>query len=126
MEINRPDVVSEVEAAFARYETALVNNDVDVLNALFREDPRTIRYGIAENLYGYEEIAAFRSNRRMDQLSRTLSQTVITTFGDSFATAMTLFDRPPGGPGRQSQTWVKFPSGWQIVAAHVSRMQIAK
>lgn len=125
MEINRPEILSEVEAAFARYETALVNNDLAELNALFHDDPRTIRYGIAENLYGYDEIAAFRMSRRADQLSRTLSRTVITTYGDSFATAMTLFDRPPGGPGRQSQTWVRFPLGWQIVAAHVSRAQFA-
>lgn len=123
MEINRPEILAEVEAAFARYEAALVSNNVAELNALFHDDPRTIRYGIAENLYGYDEIAAFRKSRRMDQLSRTLSRTVITTYGDSFATAMTLFDRPPGGTGRQSQTWVRFPTGWQIVAAHVSRAQ---
>ncbi|MEM1074108.1 MAG: oxalurate catabolism protein HpxZ [Pseudomonadota bacterium] len=121
MEINRPEILAEVEAAFAQYETALVNNDIAKLNALFHDDQRTIRYGVAENLYGYDEIAAFRRSRRTDQSSRTLSRTVITTFGDSFATAMTLFDLPPGEPGRQSQTWVRFPSGWQIVAAHVSR-----
>lgn len=123
MEINRPDVLAEVEAAFARYEAALVSNDVDVLCELFHDDPRTIRYGIAENLYGYEEITGFRKSRKLDQFDRTLSGTVITTYGDSFASAMTLFDRPPGGLGRQSQTWVKFPSGWRVVAAHVSRMQ---
>lgn len=123
MEVNRPDVLAEVEAAFARYEAALINNDVAVLCELFHDDPNTIRYGIAENLYGYEEIKNFRTSRQMDKFSRTLSRTVITTYGDSFATAMTLFDRPPGGPGRQSQTWIKLHSGWRVVAAHVSRMQ---
>lgn len=123
MEINRPDVLAEVEAAFARYEKALVGNDVAVLCELFHDDQRTIRYGIAENLYGYDEIANFRTSRQLDQFSRTLSGTVITTYGDRFATAMTLFDRPPGGQGRQSQTWVKLSSGWRVVAAHVSRMQ---
>ncbi|MEM7522706.1 MAG: oxalurate catabolism protein HpxZ [Pseudomonadota bacterium] len=126
MEINRPETLAEVEAAFSRYETALTNNDVAVLDELFRDDPRTIRYGIAENLYGYDEIAAFRSGRPADGLARTLSRTVITTYGDRFATAMTLFDRPPGELGRQSQTWVRFPDGWRVVAAHVSRMTAPK
>ena len=123
MEINRPEVLAEVEAAFARYEAALVSNDVAVLCELFHDDPDTIRYGLGENLYGYEQITGFRNSRKLDTFERTLSGTVITTYGDSFATAMTLFDRPPGGPGRQSQTWVKFPFGWRVVAAHVSRMQ---
>jgi hypothetical protein len=122
MEINRPDVLEEVEAAFERYETALVANDVAVLNELFLDDPNTIRYGIAENLYGYDEISAFRASRPSAGLQRKLSRTVITTYDNDFATAMTLFDRPPGTLGRQSQTWARFSDGWRIVAAHVSRM----
>jgi hypothetical protein len=120
MEIDKPDVKAEVEAAFTRYEAALVSNDVATLDALFHDDPRTIRYGAGENLYGYEAIAAFRAARPASGLDRTLERTVITTYGDHFATAMTLFRRVPGKIGRQSQTWVRFPQGWRIVAAHVS------
>jgi len=120
MEIDRPDVKSEVEAAFALYERALSQNDVVVLDELFRDDARTIRYGIGENLYGYAEIAAFRAARPSQGLSRSLERTVITTYGEDFATAMTLFRRTSGTIGRQSQTWVRFPEGWRVVAAHVS------
>ena len=122
MEINVPDVVAEVTAAFARYEAALVSNDVETLDALFRDDPRTIRYGATENLYGYAEIQAFRSARSPAGLARTLEKTVITTFGRDFAMASTLFRRTtaPGRIGRQTQTWARFPEGWRIVAGHVS------
>jgi len=122
MEIDLPEVVAEVRAAFDQYEVALVNNDVAKLDALFRDDPRTIRYGGGENLYGYAEIKAFRSARSPVGLGRTISKTVITTYGREFATASTLYERPsaPGKIGRQMQTWVKFPEGWRVVAAHVS------
>ena len=122
MDIDLPDVVEEVRTAFARYERALVSNDLDTLNELFHDDPRTIRYGMAENLYGHAEIAAFRSGRTPVGLSRSLSRTVISTYGRNFAVASTLFERAtnPSKIGRQMQTWVKFPEGWRIVAAHVS------
>jgi hypothetical protein len=122
MDIDLPDVVDEVAAAFARYERALVANDVATLNELFHDDARTIRYGMAENLYGHAEIAAFRSNRAPVGLARSLSRTVISTYGRTFAVASTLFERAtnPGKIGRQMQTWVKFAEGWRIVAAHVS------
>ena len=122
MEIDLPDVLAEVKTAFARYETALVNNDVEVLDALFRDDPRTIRYGGGENLYGYEAIQAFRAGRSPAGLMRSLSRTVITTYGRDVAVASTLFHRDgaPGKVGRQMQTWVRFPDGWFVVAAHVS------
>ena len=122
LEIDRPDVLAEVSAQFARYEQALVSNDVAVLDELFRKDSRTLRYGIAENLYGYGEIAAFRAARSPAGLARTLSKTVITTYGRDFAVASTLFERTtaPGRIGRQMQTWVRFAQGWQVVAAHVS------
>jgi hypothetical protein len=119
-EIDQPDIVAEVAAAFARYEEALVNNDVAVLNAMFRNDRRTIRYGGAENLYGHAEISAFRAARAPVGLARTLSRTVITTYGRDLAVASTLFHREPGKIGRQMQTWVRFDEGWRIVAAHVS------
>jgi hypothetical protein len=122
MEIDLPDVVAEVRAAFERYEAALTSNDVEVLDGLFRDDPRTIRYGGGENLYGYSEIKAFRAARLPAGLGRTLSGTVITTYGRDFAVTATLFERAsaPGKVGRQMQTWVRFPDGWRIVAAHVS------
>lgn len=122
MEIDLPEVVAEVQAAFERYEKALVENDVATLDTLFRDDARTIRYGGAENLYGYAEIKAFRAARSPAGLARTLSKTVITTYGRDVAVASTLFARPsmPGKIGRQMQTWVKFAEGWRVVAAHVS------
>jgi hypothetical protein len=122
MDIDLPDVVAEVKAAFDAYEKALVSNDVATLDALFRDDPRTIRYGGAENLYGYGAIKSFRAARSPAGLARTLSQTVITTYGRDFAVASTLFHRAsmPGKIGRQMQTWLRFAEGWRVVAAHVS------
>jgi hypothetical protein len=122
MDIDLPDVVAEVRAAFERYEEALVTNDVAVLDATFHEDARTIRYGGSEILYGFAEIAAFRAARSPVGLMRKLSKTVITAYGRDFAVASTLFHRDtmPGKVGRQMQTWVRFPRGWQVVAAHVS------
>ena len=127
MQIDDPAVKAEVEAAFAAYEAALVANDVPTLEALFRDDPRTIRYGIGENLYGMDAIRAFRRARSPVGLERTLGQTVITTYGRDSATAMTLFTRAsaPNRIGRQSQTWVRFPDGWRVVAAHVSVIDAA-
>ena len=122
MEIDLPEVVAEVTAAFERYEKALVSNDVAGLDSIFRNDPRVIRYGGGENLYGYQEIAAFRAARSPAGLARTLSKTVITTYGRDFAVASTLFYREtmPGKVGRQMQTWMRGPEGWRVVAAHVS------
>jgi len=122
MDINLPDIKAEVEAAFARYETALITNDVDTLQALFWNSDLTIRYGINEILHGWEEIGAFRSARSPAGLARRISRTVITTYGRDFATASTLFHRDtiPGKVGRQMQTWARMPEGWRIVAAHVS------
>jgi len=122
MEINLPDVVAEVTAAFNRYEQALVTNDVAVLDEIFRDDPRTVRYGAQEILYGFDQIAAFRAARAPVGLMRTLSKTVITTYSRDFAVASTLFHRvtSPGKVGRQTQTWVRFDEGWHVVAAHVS------
>jgi hypothetical protein len=122
MDIDLPEVVAEVREAFNRYEKALVGNDVAALNALFRDDPRTIRYGAAENLYGYDKIKSFRAARSPVGVGRTISDTAITTFGRDFAVASTLYERPsaPGKVGRQMQTWVKFAEGWRVVAAHVS------
>jgi hypothetical protein len=124
MEVDLPEVVAEVREAFDAYEIAIVTNDVDALNRMFRDDSRTVRYGAAENLYGYDAIKSFRVARSPVGLGRSISQTVITTYGREFATAATLYERPsaPGKIGRQMQTWVKFPEGWRVVAAHVSLM----
>jgi hypothetical protein len=121
MEIDLPEVIAEVMAAFDRYEKALGENDVDALNSTFRKDPRTIRYGGTENLYSYAEIEAFRV-ARVPPGARTISRTVISTYGRDHAVASTLFHRAsvPGKVGRQMQTWVRFPEGWRVVAAHVS------
>ena len=122
MDINLPEAKAELEAAFAAYEAALIANDVGMLQTLFRNAPETIRYGINENLYGWEEIGAFRAARSPAGLARTLSRTVITTYGRDFGIASTLFNRVslPNSIGRQMQTWIRAPEGWRIVAAHVS------
>jgi len=121
MEIDLPEVVAEVRAEFERYERALNANDVPTLNAIFRNDPRTLRYGGTENLYGYAQIEGFRTARAPPG-ARTISKTVISTYGRDHAVASTLFHRPslPNKIGRQMQTWVRFAEGWRVVAAHVS------
>lgn len=120
-DINLPDVLAEMQAVFEQYEDALVHNKVDVLDALFWNSPHTVRYGSGENLVGYAQIQAFRAARSPVGLARSLRHTVITTFGRDFATAMTEFHREGSAAvGRQSQTWVRLPEGWRVVAAHVS------
>lgn len=123
MQINEPETLAEVTAAFARYEAALVGNDVATLDALFWTSPHVVRYGATENLHGHEAILAFRKARPSKGLARRLRNTVITTFGRDFATASTEFTRE-GEPrtGRQMQSWARLPEGWRIVAAHVSWM----
>jgi hypothetical protein len=125
-EIDIPEVLAEVTAAFRRYETALVSNDVATLNELFRDSPLTVRYGINENLYGHGQISAFRGARSPVGLERTLQNTVITTYGRDFAVTSTEFRRASAGArvGRQMQSWVRFPEGWRIVAAHVSLIDL--
>jgi hypothetical protein len=121
MTINLPAVVAEVTAAFGRYEQALVSNDVTVLDELFWNSSHTLRYGVTENLHGYEAIQAFRAGRPAQGLARTLMNTFITTYGTEFATANTEFQREGSAKsGRQSQTWMRTPEGWRVVSAHVS------
>jgi hypothetical protein len=122
MQVDLPDVLAEVTEQFARYERALVNNDIAVLGELFRDDARTLRYGVGEILYGFDAISAFRAARSPIGLGRRTDRTAITTYGRDTAVASTLFyrDSLPGRVGRQMQTWVRFPEGWRIVAAHVS------
>ena len=123
MEVDLPDVVAEVTAQFARYEAALVSNDVAVLDELFRVDPRTLRYGIGENLYGYDAIMAFRAARSPIGIDAQDRKTVITTYGRDAAVASTLFYRDAWTGARSDgrcRPGCDFPKGWRIVAAHVS------
>jgi hypothetical protein len=121
LDINIPEVVAEVREAFARYEAGLVFADAAGLDLLFWDSPLTIRYGADEICSGHDEIAAFNTRRRPLGPDRALADTIITTFGEAFATVSTLFlDTPPGTVGRQMQTWARFPEGWRVVAAHVS------
>ena len=121
--INDPATLAEVTAAFARYEQALVTNDVAVLDELFWNSPRTLRYGVGENLQGYEAIRNFRAGRSPMNLAREVLSTAITTYGTDFATANITFRRiGQERVGRQSQSWVRMPEGWRVVAAHVSLM----
>lgn len=123
MDINLPDVVAEVTAVVERYEVALVSNDVEVLDALFWNSPHTLRYGAGENLYGYDQIRAFRAQRSPQGLARQVLRTAITTYGRDFATANLEFQRDGSArTGRQSQTWMRTSEGWRVVAAHVSLM----
>lgn len=123
MDIDIPEVKQEVEAAFARYEAALVGNDVAVLDELFWDSPQTVRFGATENLFGAAEIAAFRAGRSPQGLRREILRTAVTTYGRDFATASITFRREGSARiGRQQQSWVRFPAGWRVVAAHVSLM----
>ncbi len=121
MEIDIPEIVAEVTAAFERYEQALSTNDLDTIDGLFRDSELTLRYGPNGTLLGHAAISAFRRARDIKGIERTLKNTVITTFGRDLAVANTESDRPGTDvTGRQSQTWVRMPEGWRIVSAHVS------
>ena len=124
MIINDPIIVAEVTAAFERYEQALLANDGATLDAMFVTAPQTVRYGVNDIQYGIAEIRAFRAVQQ--PFSRRLERLVITTYGDSTATASTLFHRPdfPGQVGRQMQTWIKQDGSWRVAAAHVSMMAV--
>jgi hypothetical protein len=123
LELNIPEVIAEVTEAFTRYERALVTNDVAALDMLFWNSPHTLRFGIGENLYGYESIAAFRNGRPPIDLTRRLNNTVIVSYGRDLATANTEFQREGSSrTGRQSHVWLRTEAGWRIAAAHVSLM----
>lgn len=123
MEVDKPEVLREVNAACDRYEEALMSNDLDTLDALFFDAPQTLRYGVGENLYGIDEIRAFRLARPGGSPSRRVLKRVVSSFGDDFATSNLEFQREGSDKiGRQSQTWLRTDEGWRIVAAHVSLM----
>ena len=122
-DINIPDIVAEVTAAHNRYEIAVTENDVAVLDELFWNSPHTLRFGATENLYGYDQIVAFRKARSADNLERDVRKVTITTYGRDYATTNVEFTRTTTDRiGRQSQAWLRTDAGWRIVAAHVSLM----
>lgn len=123
MVINDPEVLAELRELCPRYEEALVSNDVDTLMAMFWSGSQVMRFGATENLYGPEELAAFRRGRPTANLARTVTRLDIVSFGRDFASITLEFERSLDigrTRGRQSQTWARFPEGWRIVAAHVS------
>jgi hypothetical protein len=123
MQINDPVALAELTLAFAEYEQALVTNDIATLDRLFWNSPQTLRYGVGENLYGFDAIQAFRNGRPAQGLHRTVTRTALTTFGPDYGVANIEFIRAGSERiGRQSQTWVRFDEGWRVVAAHVSLM----
>jgi len=123
-EINIPEIVAEVTAAHDRYDQALIDNDVAILDEMFWASPHTLRYGISENLYGHDQIAGYRKASAGVNFDRDVRKLTITTYGRDFATTNIEFTRAPSERiGRQSQTWLRTDAGWRIVAAHVSFMQ---
>jgi hypothetical protein len=123
MVVNDPVAMAELTQAFAEYEQALVTNDIATLDRLFWNSPHTLRYGVGENLYGFDAIQAFRNGRSAQGLERTVTRTALSTFGADYGVANIEFIRAGSERiGRQSQTWVRFNEGWRVVAAHVSLM----
>jgi len=121
MEINIPDVVADVKAAFLRYQLAVDTNDVETMNTLFWHSPFTVRFAPNGTLIGHDAIAAYRQTRTTSPSERKLQNTVITTFGRDFAATNTESTKiGKRSIGRQSQSWIRTPQGWRIVAAHVS------
>jgi len=125
MKINTPEVVAELQALYPRYEAALMSNDAETLTKMFWASPHAMRFGITENLYGVDEIEAFRKARPAANLARTVRRLDIVAFGNDFGSVTLEFERVVNGrtiSGRQSQVWVRFPEGWRIVSAHVSNL----
>jgi hypothetical protein len=121
--INDPATVAELQSLYRNYESALMDNDAESLTGMFWASPQSLRFGVTENLYGIDQIAAFRKGRSPANLARTIRRLDIVTFGREYASITLEFEREVEGRtilGRQSQSWVRLPEGWRIVAAHVS------
>jgi len=121
--VNDPEVHAELAALYPLYETALVENDVEILTKMFWASEFAMRFGATENLYGIEEIEAFRKARPAVGLMRKVVRLDIVTFGKDYGSVTLEFEREKPAKlvrGRQSQVWVRLPEGWRIVAAHVS------
>jgi hypothetical protein len=125
MTINDPEIVAELQSLYPRYEQALMANDAEALTKMFWASPHALRFGVTENLYGIDEIEAFRKGRSGVNLARTVKRLDVVTFGSDFGSVTLEFERTINGKttsGRQSQVWVRFPEGWRIVSAHVSML----
>jgi hypothetical protein len=126
MQINDPEVVAELQTLYPLYESALVSNDVETLTNMFWPSPYALRFGAGENLYGVDEIEAFRKSRPAVNLARRTVRLEIVSFGKDFGSITLEFERDtPSGVvrGRQSQVWVRLDEGWRIVSAHVSLLR---
>jgi hypothetical protein len=126
MEINDPEVIAELRTLYPLYESALVKNDVETLTNMFWASPYAIRFGAGENLYGVDEIEAFRRSRPAVNLARRVVRLEIVSFGKDLGSITLEFERDtPAGlvRGRQSQVWVRMEEGWRIVSAHVSMLR---
>ena len=124
-DIDRPEVVAEARAVLDRYEAALMTNDVPVLDQIFWADPRTVRFGITEVLFGHDAIRAFRASIKT-YAQRVQKQVHITTFGSDFAVTNLIYERTGSGQvGRETKIMVRFPGGWHVVSAHVSLLAAA-
>jgi hypothetical protein len=119
MVVNDPETVRELTELYPAYEKALVENDVETLTRMFWASPYSVRYGVGENLYGMDEIEAFRKARPSVGLARTVTRLEIATFGKDYGSVVLEFARGTV-KGRQTQVWVRFAQGWRIVSAHVS------
>ena len=125
MQINDPEVVAELQSLYPKYEAALMANDAETLTQMFWASPHAMRFGVTENLYGIEEIEAFRKSRPATNLARSVRRLDIVTFGRDVGSVTLEFERTANGKsvsGRQTQVWVRLPEGWRIVAAHVSAL----
>lgn len=124
MTINDPTTVAELAALYPLYETALVTNDVETLTGMFWHSAEVMRFGVTENLYGFEELEAFRKSRPSIGLVREVKRVDIVAFGTDYGSITLEFERTASDGrlirGRQSQVWVRLAEGWRIVAAHVS------
>jgi hypothetical protein len=124
MTLDDPEVADEVRRAVEAYETALMTNAVEALDAFFWDSPLTVRYGVAESLHGFAEIAAFRRERGGGSPPRARERTQIITLSHDAAVAHVEFTRlDTGRRGRQSQVWIRTPEGWKVISAHVSLLQ---
>lgn len=124
-DINIPEIIAEVRAAFERYEAALQGNDIPVMEEMFWNHDATTRYGVGENLHGWQQISEFRRSGKLGKFRRTLFNTVITTYGRDFATANTEYLREGEElSGRETKTLMRTVDGWRIVSAHASLLGV--
>ncbi|HEY5753569.1 MAG TPA: oxalurate catabolism protein HpxZ [Chthoniobacterales bacterium] len=129
MTVDDRNVMQELQAAHEQYEDALVNNNVPVLDALFWDSPKVIRFGATENLYGSEAMREFRKNRPISGLAREVTRVEVHAFGRDAGATTVEFRRNVNGQvkaGRQSQFWIRFEEGWRVVSAHVSYLEEAR